>query len=165
MSKIVSCILILVVAVGTSSFGCHCSDKLIVKKAIRKSDVVVLGQIIKKETLVVPYKVEGIEIVSLNYYKLSVQVSRLFKGKKVFDVIEIITGVGKGDCGFNFVLNQNYIIYLVQKEKYFYTGNEVTPFLYTDMCSRTCISNIGEINKIEESCSFKLWSPSTLRND
>lgn len=108
------------------------------KKAIKESDVVFMGKVLSKEKVIVPQKLPGIETTIYHrYYKFTFTIECKYKGKIKTDTVEIITGVGDGDCGYNFEIGKNYVVYSNWKKKYFREGSKVSKFLYTDICTRT----------------------------
>ena len=74
----------------------------------------------------------------------------IYKGKIKTKTVEIITGVGGGDCGYSFNIGQDYIIYSNYKTHYYKEGKKVQKYLYTNICTRTCKSNSNEINEINK---------------
>lgn len=62
-----------------------------------------------------------------------VEIIDIYKGKVNDPTLKIITGIGKGDCGYIFKLNNNYIIYCKSKV----VGFSVNKYFYTSICSRT----------------------------
>lgn len=81
--------------------------------------------------------------------KVDCKVSRVYKGqihsKKKFT---FITGLGHGDCGFNFNIDQDYLIYAYAK-KNFMPSKYLKGYLYTDVCTRTCEYSKEERDKLE----------------
>lgn len=97
-----------------------------------------MGKVLSKEKVIVPQKLPGIETTIYHrYYKFTFTIECKYKGKIKTDTVEIITGVGDGDCGYNFEIGKNYVVYSNWKKKYFREGSKVSKFLYTDICTRT----------------------------
>lgn len=66
----------------------------------------------------------------------------VYKGKIKKEIIEITTGIGRGDCGFPFQLGETYLIYSSFENTYFEQGEKVPNYLYTNICTRTT----GDLN-------------------
>lgn len=87
-------------------------------------------------------------------YKL--QISTVFNGKIKQDTVTIVTGLGGGDCGFNFEIGTEYIVYSSFENKYYPQGNTVSKFLYTDICRRTRLAtDTAEIKALSKKCKKK----------
>jgi hypothetical protein len=100
---------------GNNSFACTCiGGKRTVKKAMKINDVVFMGQVVSKEEIIIPYRLLGTE-TTINYYfnKFVFKIIKVYKGKIKQDTVEIITGIGNGDCGVRFMQGKKYIVYSV----------------------------------------------------
>lgn len=83
---------------------------------------------LEKSTAVFSGKVLDVNRDSVGYaYKVSFDVEKIWKGVSRKTVV-ISTGLGGGDCGFEFTEGEIYIVYAY--------GNDVE-FLSTGICSRT----------------------------
>jgi hypothetical protein len=60
-----------------------------------------------------------------------------YKGQIKSDTLKLVNGIGIGDCGYNFTIGSDFIVYSVFLTKYFEMGKNVDKFLYTDICTRT----------------------------
>lgn len=85
-----------------------------------------------------------------SFYKVKFLCEYVFKGKKNRDTIEVITGVGSGDCGYHFEEGKEYVVYCRQKNKLFPRNSEVQEFLATDICTHTQLKNEKEIEELEK---------------
>ena len=149
-------IVLLLIIIPELVFACSCIGKNSVKKEIRKSDVVLVGTIISHRVININDTISKIitkdtaiyDILTIQKVIYKVEVNLLYKGKIQNKIIAIVTGVGNGDCGFQFKENEKYIIYADYK-------NDIGCFLrkkkmlYTDICKRTVMYNRDEITKIE----------------
>ena len=140
----------------SSSFACNCVGKTSINKALKNSDLVFLGKVIHQERITVPYKLIGTD-TSINYYfnKFTFKIRTIYKGKSRTEMIQIITGIGNGDCGFEFEEGMMYIVYSNWRSEYFNGDTKVDKFLYTDICKRTTSKVTVEeknINKYKKSC-------------
>jgi hypothetical protein len=73
------------------------------------------------------------------------EVTRTWKGIAEKKQITVETGIGGGDCGYQFTIGRSYILYC----------NETGGMLFTDICMRTCEMDRGwrsdtEIKELDE---------------
>ena len=90
----------------------------------------------------------------------TVRVNSLYKGDLKSDTLKIYTGVGGGDCGFKFKLDEKYVVYgraWEEADPYIKSTNE--NYIWTDICTRTMI-----YNKMEEKRLQKLVEKSKRKN-
>ncbi len=130
-------VLILIITVlSLSSLACSCVGKSSVKEGVHKSNIVFSGKILTKNVFVLDDSIlpKGLKLYQTEY---KILVAKVYKGKMRKDTISLITGIGKGDCGFEFKVGNDYIVYSNYKDKYFTLGKRVKKFLYTDICTRT----------------------------
>jgi len=140
----------LILNIANSAFACSCIGVDSVKIAFKKSDVVIVGEAINIEDIVVPFTLPGKKTVINRYYKkVTFKVSTIYKGKVKTDNFEIITKIGSGDCGFPFKIGVSYVIYGTYKKKYFESEEEVPRYLYTDICTRTTSNYVQESSEIK----------------
>ena len=145
------------------TYSCNCIGELTVKESIKHSDIVVTGTVISSGFMIVTdsnmIKLFKPDTSLYNKYpysiiiaKYRIKVEKLFKGKITSDTLTIYTGLGNGDCGFNFKIGYKYIIY--GQNKHYKMINSKFNFPYgpnicwTDICTRTTTFNIDEFNKI-----------------
>ena len=147
-------LIILFTFFSSVAYCCSCIGEATVKQELKRSDVVFTGKVISKkiidltDTLIPAMKIQKAE------FKL--QVSTVFKGKIKQDTVTIITGVGGGDCGFNFEIGNEYIVYSSFENKYYPQGNTVSKFLYTDICRLTRLAtDTAEIKALSKKCKNK----------
>lgn len=136
------------------SEACTCVGKDSTKEAVEKSDYVLAGSVVKNllvtDTILIIVGNDTSKIFQ-TYREITLKVNTLFKGKKekVIDSLIIVqTGVGNGDCGFHFVLNQNYIVYTEWMAE-----NGKRPRV--NSCSRTMHYNRREYDLIKKYCKPK----------
>ncbi len=129
--------------------ACSCIGSTSVKKEIRRADAVFVGEVISKDTLTEHYHLEGVGTsVERTLYRYRIKVTATYKGQKV-DTLSVTTGVGHGDCGFGFEIGKNYVIYAEFRTALFNGSMKLPPFLYTNICWRTRVSDSDEIRQIE----------------
>lgn len=132
--------------------ACTCIGKRSVKEEFSKADVVFVGKILSRNNFLVEDSSLplGYKMYKVRYKVLNVT---LFKGDVKQDTIEIITGLGGGDCGVEFKIGSDYIIYSFFENKYFPQGKTVNKYLYTDICKRTRLStDFEEIKVLNKKC-------------
>jgi hypothetical protein len=132
--------------------ACGCLGESSHKMEIKKSDIIFSGKVLDKKDFFVVDSFTGIKINMVRYYAI---VNRVFKGRLKQSQIEVVTGVGNGDCGFNFEVNKSYIIYIDCKDKFYAKGQKVTKFLYTDICKKTRVMNDIELLEIKNTRGLK----------
>ncbi len=152
--------LLLLLSVWNMSFCCTCIGKKSTKEAFRKNDVILVGQVISIRKKSIPYFLSGTQkrVTTLYYHVIVFETTKILKGKNTQIEVEIFTGIGNGDCGFPFKLNQRYVVYADWKDQHFNGTEKVPKFLYTDLCERTTDNVKNEINEINRMrkyrCSF-----------
>ena len=165
MNGILKIIAVLIIGlVNLELAACSCRGESTVYGAVKKSDIVVSGQIISIEKewfLDATTTKNNPKVDSLNYQlngyhlsKVQILVSELYKGKIVNDTIVIYTGIGGGDCGYRFKKGMRYIVYGTA-ESYFgtYFKNRSFPMgqdiYWTNICTRTQQYSSLEIEALE----------------
>lgn len=150
-------ILLLITVSLPQSKACSCIGKETVKDAVKNAQSIVVGKIVAREKLYLfkasktEYKSELDSIYRSKYfqYSFAVEVITVYKGKKRKDTINIVTGAGSGDCGYNFEIGNLYIIY-AKKTIYKMKKKRLGTYMVTNICSRTCLLNDEEIAAIEQ---------------
>ena len=137
--------------------ACSCTrGARLVKKELERSTLVVVGTVIsiKKVTSTIQWQKDK-PLSSIDFYKVKLKVEQTFKGKKRQKYLTIYTGRGKGDCGFVFRKQQQYIVYTnKQASPFMRQGNSSKGFkssLWTDICTRTQALNpveLAALNKL-----------------
>jgi hypothetical protein len=155
MNKMKQYLLILILVVYSSvAYCCSCIGEATIKQELKRSDVVFIGKVIAKKVINTTDTLMPAIIIQKAEYKL--QVSIIFKGKIKQDTIIVVTGLGGGDCGFNFEVGNEYIVYSSFENKYYPQGNTVNRFLYTDICRRTRLAtDMEEIKALNKKCRKK----------
>jgi hypothetical protein len=138
----------------SSVYCCTCIGEATFKQEFKRSDVVIMGKIIDrkiiqiKDTLMPQIKIQNAEY--------TIQATRIYKGKIKDTLIKIITGLGGGDCGFEFMIGNDYVVYCSYQNKYYEQGNIVNKFLYTDICRRTRLTDDKEeLTLLNKKCKYK----------
>jgi len=112
--------------------ACDCAYPGAPCKAFANTPYIVSGRVVKIA------RIQGKSARGFEYSQrlVSVEVERTYRGIDKKGVIEIETGEGGGDCGFDFREGERYLIYA-------YWGKE-TRELYTGICSRTRLLSQAE---------------------
>lgn len=152
MNKKTSFILwILSLFIISNSFSCTCIGKMSVKKAVKKTDFVFIGTVVAVEKITVTQKLLGTKSCINHYYnKITFKIEIIYKGKIKTNNIEIFTGVGGGDCGYDFDSNKKYVVYANKQKIFFFEGKNEHTFLFTDICKRTTFNVRQEQIEIEK---------------
>lgn len=130
----------------TKSYSCGCISKSTLKSEIKRSDVIFEGIILEKK--IIKEKAEDLppDLEALPLYsEYTILIKKTFKGATVNDTIKINTGLGKGDCGYRFIIGKTYMIYAE-----YTTGYVKEKYLYTDVCMRTALYNEKEEKKLKK---------------
>lgn len=136
-------ILIGLLILSFDSYCCSCRRVGILKDQ-KQSDLVFKGQVIEINELKSEETVTGTDYkVEYRRFEFTIQVTKIYKGKKskeIGDEITIITTGGGGDCGYRFDLGVNYLVYAYKtdrKLKMELYDQKVDEFITTHLCTRT----------------------------
>lgn len=128
----------------TTSPHCTCLP-VTVEQNVKKSTLIFTGKVIKVDTIAI-YEDGLPELAYRGGHLAVVKIKSILKGKYNNDTIKIMTGVGQGDCGFNFKPKVDYIIYSKERnyEQIDSTNHETKNFYKrtrsyysTTICDRT----------------------------
>ena len=120
--------LLLAVAVQTAALSCSCGPRPAVQEAFAEADAVFAGRCISAKLLSERDKDFPFERCQFIF-----EVTRTWKGAAEKKQITVETGVGGGDCGYQFTIGASYILYC----------NDANGVLATGICSRTCAIDSG----------------------
>ncbi len=130
--------------------GCSCVGEESASNARRDADRVFWGKVVKEELLTIPYGMDGVPSgIDLQFKRYTLKVIKAYKGKLRPSLLTVTTGLGRGDCGFAFQLNQEYLVYADWRTQYFTDGLPVSKYLYTDVCKRTTARVQAEIKALK----------------
>ena len=127
------------------SFACSCEGTPTLQKSYAEVDVIFTGTVISKKVISVKY--ESVITTQIEY---KFRRTKVFKGKSRTEIITIMTGNGRHDCGYMFELNKKYIVYAYIQNQYFDGGEKVESFLSTNVCRRTAIYNPLEVKSLDK---------------
>ena len=160
-------ILIFILLTGFSSqiLASSCIEQMTVEEELKQSDAVVVGIVLSKQFIVVTdstmlkmYPNDTLVRNSLlskkTIARYDLLVLDVYKGKFKNDTLTIYTGIGRGDCGFNFIVGSKYIVYA---RNYKVEGRHIEQLhidqksaFYTTICRRTRLFDTTEIKEIEK---------------
>lgn len=86
--------------------------------------------------------------------RYTVRVERSFKCGSAPDTVVIYSGMGGGDCGYRFELNERYVIYASRdkgKRGWLYAGKPLVGrgIYWTNICMRTTGDHVSEVEELE----------------
>jgi hypothetical protein len=114
----VSClVLAIMIAAAGDAEGCSCMRSTAACEAVWESAAVFVGDVVQIEDT--SQAVGGGRAISSRRVRL--RVTEAFRGD-VGGTVEVLTGRGGGDCGFNFVMGQRYIVYAGETPTGYHTG-------------------------------------------
>lgn len=148
---------------------CSCIGHSSVNDSYKTADMIVVGDVfyISKDSIVDSSALRGrMKYVKLGRYtesfarskstqyltKALIKINKVYKGQFTSDTLTVYTGIGGGDCGFDFTLSTRYIIY-GSVESYLYIrpgGKESRNTCWTNICTRTQDHNEAEIVELEK---------------
>lgn len=134
--------------------ACTCIGERSITYDFNTSSKVFCGQIISKKLIV--YNVDSTFSIRKNEFKVKILIK--YKGRFRKKYLKILTGLGGGDCGYDFILNKKYIIYAQIENNYCSLCNKVAKYLSTDACTRTrefIESENAELKKLRKAKSSK----------
>ena len=167
---------LLTMVVSTEAFPCTCIsfDEQRTEAEFKFSDLAVKGRIIA-ESEYTYYDTAELTLAKIRFDKKTY--SYLIRKYKVFslvidskfksttpirDTIQILTGFGGGDCGYQFELGKEYIVYVQswkeknitiqrkkRKDKRMVVETSVENKFYTDICRFTQKANSKELEKLK----------------
>ncbi len=163
IARIATCILttILLLNIPSQMYACSCVGESTVVNAVKYADAVFTGTIISKEHISLTDSaiiklfpdnptLQKSPMASINIARYNLVVHTRYKGAITADTIFIYTGVGGGDCGVQFQVNKQYIIY-GDSESYFGSRFPKQDNVYwTNICSRTSVYTDDEIAELEK---------------
>jgi hypothetical protein len=159
--KILIYFVLLIFLTVNKASACSCSrGARLVKHEIKRSTLVLVGKVIAIEE--VNIKSGAIKTGQDAYFnKVTLLVSKLFKGKKTGRKVVVYTGLGKGDCGFYFRIGRQYILYGNNSASPFWRNKEASPkgledACWTDICTRTQGLNSKELSALRRARRARL---------
>ncbi|AFM04558.1 hypothetical protein Fleli_2179 [Bernardetia litoralis DSM 6794] len=153
MKNSILIIIVLFTAFSSKVYACDCKGEKLVKEEFELSKSVISGRVISREEVIVTDTTIEKNTENIRNGRLIVKytflISEKYKGKFSSDTIAIYTGIGERDCGVQFEIGENYIVYGIDgiyKDRVF-TDKESS--LWTINCLRTRKYNKKEIEQIK----------------
>lgn len=133
--------------------ACTCIGESTVKSEIKSTDAVFVGTITKSEELRIHDTLSLNKTIYRVEMKYTMVIETVYKGRQISDTAFIFTGSGGGDCGFNFINGQKYIVYAKHSKSSDFNDYEVfgdkNKAFDTNICRRTRRFDEQEIKEIE----------------
>lgn len=160
----------------TKSFACTCigKDKQTTENELNLVDLAVKGKIISVTNFdyydTTAYSLAGLKFdpkqagyLIRKYKVFTLIVDNKYKAtKNMADTIQVVTGYGGGDCGFEFEVGKEYIVYgeawkekaisvrhKKRKDKRRITETVIANKFYTDICRLTQDANPKELGNLK----------------
>lgn len=111
--------------------ACSCAKLPGVEEELEQSKAVFSGEVINIK--------EKVNTSGYRYKSVLLQVHHIWKGVKESQVI-ISTGLGGGDCGFDFAKGQEYLVYAFTSDTDMYDSDTLS----TNICNRTNTIHAGQ---------------------
>ena len=167
----ITLIVLLVLLPFTQSKACTCVGKDSIESSYQHSDLVIIGSVISVKTVKIwsdttfanwSYNSEvdtlsfeeytfNEEMYGIHLRDYTVVITSSFKGGDTGDTITVRTGTGHDDCGFPFIVGNEYLIYATDEYKTRYiekklsrSKKDLKGIYRTDSCSRTALLNKRE---------------------
>jgi hypothetical protein len=167
---------VILIHLATSAFACTCigKDKQTTESELRFVDIAVKGKIITVTNFdyydTTAFSVAGLKFdpkqsgyLIRKYKVFTLVVDTKFKATKITsDTVQIVTGYGGGDCGYEFEIGKDYIIYgeiwkektvsvrhRKRKDKKRVIETAIANKFYTDICRLTQDSNEKELTNLK----------------
>ncbi|WP_417351344.1 hypothetical protein [Flavobacterium alkalisoli] len=145
MKKLSVFLVSLLILFPSPAMACSCIGKSVLKHEFNYVNVVFTGRVLAerdiKQRILPEIEEEDEHLGDRFYYTFSKEftflVEELHKGKAVTDTIKVITGYGKGDCGYRFKTGEKYIVFSYYTQAYFERETEQKKFLETNICRYT----------------------------
>lgn len=138
-------IIIALLLTTLNSFGCSCFGTETVKQAFRESDVVIYGEVVSKGKHNLSKELHYGDTIEWFTNEVTIKVTTNLKSGGA-EFVTIYTGMGDGDCGFNFQIGKSYLVYANNETQ---DGEEL---LRTNICTRTAevTSDFDELTTLKK---------------
>lgn len=118
----------ILVCASANAFACSCAGTPQPCESFWKTDAIFTGTV-SSQSIISVQRGEGTSRYTTQQVLVRLSVADVFRGEVVGPELEIVTGMGGGDCGYRFEVAKQYLIYASK------SVNENR--LYTGICSRT----------------------------
>ena len=153
VTRNLTCVFAVLTFSASLAFSCSCAPKPSVGKALSQSDAVFVGRVIAWHNA----SIEFAPGERSSGYSFVFEVERLYKGALSSEVV-VLTGNGRGDCGYGFQVGGEYLVYAYGKKG-----------LETNICTRTTnisradldLEELGDPKTIFVPVTKPSWSTAT----
>ncbi|MBB6237126.1 hypothetical protein HDC90_001744 [Pedobacter sp. AK013] len=162
MKKIIILFLCLI---NIPAIACSCYE-LTTKEAISNARIVFKGKVISKvltHDLSALSTIKTSDTTNINYLMtqrllmavIKIKINKRYKGKTTSDTVTVITPNNGASCGFNFIIGNEYIVYATnydatfRSSKFERRSKDINTY-WTNLCSRTMLSDQSEENQIKK---------------
>ncbi len=132
-------------------YACGCIGNSAIEAQYKGSEHILEGELISISLRRVPEPIDLKDSFSVHVY--SFRVDTVYKSNTINakDTIEIVTGVGGGDCGFLMELGKRYMLY-DSRMPHFLKGKVPSKLtqMYTNLCARSKETTESEIVELRE---------------
>lgn len=128
-------LLAITILIWFDAYCCTCLGESTVKSELKNSDVVFVGKVISTESFTVSHHI--LKTHKRDFIRTYFNVEYYWKGKRFTTNISIVSGMGRGDCGFVFNKDQRYLVYANKRENYYEGSPGKSIYFFTDICFRT----------------------------
>ena len=133
ITRYLTCVFAVLTCSASPAFSCTCGPKPSVGRALSLSDAVFVGRVIAWHNATIEFAPGQ----SFSGFSFVFEVERLFKGA-VSSEVAVLTGIGRGDCGYPFQVGEKYLVYAYEKKG-----------LETNICTRTTNISRGDADLAE----------------
>lgn len=109
----VAMFLVCALLINTEAYSCRCGGRVSPEVMIERTDIVFVGTVIKGEVGERLSPLDKNDILS--YRRFVFEVSEVYRGY-IGNEVAVDTGHGGGDCGYNFLVGGEYLVYAHEKE-------------------------------------------------
>jgi hypothetical protein len=145
MRNLLNIFFFLIILTAFDSHACSCFGKETIKQAYRTSDVVVSGEVVSIRKYNVIQEVFNGDTIEWYRKEVTIKVANNFKNGNSEHIV-VYTGLGGGDCGFNFEIGKSYLLYANKGTE------DGVERLRTNICTRTSEISTGteELEKLKK---------------
>lgn len=152
MNRVVASAFTIFLIFTNQLLACNCVGTANPKEAIRNTDQIFKANVLSEKYLSIPFEFAGQKAgINMEFKQFTLQIEKTYKGKIKHGKITITTGIGHGDCGFAFQVNQEYVVYANWRHDYYTDGPQIERYLFTDICKRTTSQVDQEVKTIKAS--------------
>jgi hypothetical protein len=164
---------ILLMSVSTEVFACDCIPDDSIVNAYKNANIVFEGRVVKIDTVLVSDTANiispanskpHIEVTVRKFLAVKFSMAKLFKGDNQNSFVTVMTSAVETRCGFQFILNNNYLVYgytamfslivhkgvAINNNKTVQSGNLNISRYSTSSCTRTTSAVKYELSELKK---------------